>query len=78
MLYPIELLRRKAGNERRAARTACMLTSRPAFVMSSVGLFACGLYPPGCPDRAICNEAVSHHCSLHEKADQKSTQPTDF
>ena len=48
MLYPIELLRHKSAAKKRGARTACMLTAGPAFVMSSVGLFKCRQTPqPG-------------------------------
>ena len=41
MLYPIELLRHKSRARNARRWTACMLTGRPAFVMSSVGLFKC-------------------------------------
>ena len=34
MLYPIELLRHESTTRDAVRRTACMLTTRPAFVMS--------------------------------------------
>ncbi len=42
-----------------------MLTITPAFVMSSVGLFACSLYSAKGEDRAFSNMAVSDHCRMH-------------
>ena len=47
MLYPIELLRHKSPARNAGRWTACMLTGRPAFVMSSVGLFKCRQTPCG-------------------------------
>ncbi|MFW0759437.1 hypothetical protein ACN1C3_32780 [Pseudomonas sp. H11T01] len=43
MLYPIELLRQMATAKKCAVQgTACMLTAKPAFVMSSVGFLSVG------------------------------------
>lgn len=51
MLYPIELLRHIGDRkEMRGARTACMLTGRPAFVMSSVGFLSVGQRQRRTPD----------------------------
>lgn len=67
MLYPIELLRHKPVATR---RTACMLTARPRFVMSSVGLFKCRQAP--------CNAAGSFtvHFALPQKAIIAECNPT--
>ena len=43
MLYPIELLGQMTATEPRALRrTACMLTAKVDFVMSSVGFLSVG------------------------------------
>ena len=45
MLYPIELLRHTSPARNAVRWTACMLTGKPGFVMSSVGLFKCRQTP---------------------------------
>lgn len=47
MLYPIELLGQMTATEPRALRrTACMLTAKVGFVMSSVGFLSVGACLP--------------------------------
>ena len=43
MLYPIELLRHTSPARLAVRWTACMVTGRPAFVMSSVGFLSVGI-----------------------------------
>ena len=76
MLYPIELLGQIAVAAPGAVRrTACMLTAKVGFVMSSVGFLSVGRCLPGRRQlapanpgtwrhRAKCTPPKCHHCKL--------------
>lgn len=76
MLYPIELLGQMTAIGHGALRrTACMLTAKVGFVMSSVGFLSvgrslfrrCALCPATTgpePCRAKCTPPKCHHCKL--------------
>ncbi|MEG1040741.1 MAG: hypothetical protein RSE94_12575 [Pseudomonas sp.] len=55
-----------------------MLTSTLAFVMSSMGLFACSHCASSSADRAFCNKAVGHYCRMPDKAPNKTAYLFEF
>jgi hypothetical protein len=70
-------------------RTACMLTAKVGFVMSSVGFLSVGralpeqlrFHPANTgtwPHRAKCNHPKCQHCKLQSFTQPNQTQTIDF